>query len=758
VRTSSGSPRPRTVPRGRSRPRHPDEPRAQSSANVDLDFVPARAEGVELLGELQGSGYHDAQFLVRRGDGQTLQLSPILHHVLDAIDGQRSFAEIAATVSPVIGREADADDIRFVVEEKLRPLGVLRGHDGSEPSVKRLNPLLTLRFRRVLAKPETTQRITARFTPFFLPPVVWAMTIAFVLVSGWVLFEKGLGSPIRQALYEPGLLLLVFGLIIVSAAFHEIGHATACRYGGAEPGGIGVALYLMWPAFYTDVTDSYRLDRRGRLRVDLGGLYFNAIFAVGIFGLWSLTGWDALLIVIPLQIMQMLHQLLPFIRLDGYHILADLTGVPDLFARIKPTLLGMLPGRHARGEASPLKRSTRVVVTVWVLMVVPVLALSLVLIIVGLPRIAATAWDSLGLQWDALGNNVSKGDAGGIGVRFVSMLAIALPLLSISYLVTRVSRRSTRRVWRATEHRPRERALVVVVGLLLIALIAWAWTPRDQYRPIQPNERGTLISALESVVEGASDGGGSDSTVVVMPDGRVIADTRSAPNQLVVPEQDALPVTLPDGTFVPQRRFVPFNLPAPPGEGDNQALAYNTVDGSSIFELAYSLDWVVDGTVDNTNEAYALAHCVDCLTVVAAFQVVLILGQADVIVPQNIAVAVNTGCLECITTAIALQLVVTMTGPLTDEGMAQLDQIWDQLAALEEQMDELTPTEIYAELVEIETAILQVITEETTPSPAEEPAPAPTETPTTTTPDTVPDTTTTTTTAPEPTPTTEPAP
>ena len=48
----------------------------------------------------------------------------------------------------------------------------------------------------------------------------------------------------------------------------------------------------------------------------------------------------------------MMHQLLPFVRLDGYYILSDLTGVPDLFARIKPTLLGVLPGAGG-GRAAP---------------------------------------------------------------------------------------------------------------------------------------------------------------------------------------------------------------------------------------------------------------------------------------------------------------------------------------------------------------------------------------------------------------------
>ena len=100
---------------------------------------------------------------------------------------------------------------------------------------------------------------------------------------------------------------------------------------------MGMGLYL-WPAFYTDVTDSYRLGRVGRLRTDLGGLYFNALVAVGIVGAWWFTHNDALLLVVATQILQMLRQLTPMIRFDGYHVLADLTGVPDLYHHIKPIL------------------------------------------------------------------------------------------------------------------------------------------------------------------------------------------------------------------------------------------------------------------------------------------------------------------------------------------------------------------------------------------------------------------------------------
>src|SRR6202041_945392 len=148
----------------------------------------------------------------------------------------------------------------------------------------------------------------------------------------------------------------VAGLTIASALFHECGHAAGCRYGGARPGRIGVGLYLVWPAFFTNVTDSYRLSRAGRLRTDLGGLYFNMIFMLVLAACYAATSAEILLLVIALTHLEMLEQLLPFVRFDGYFILSDLVGVPDLFARIAPVVRGSLSRGPKDPRAAGLRR------------------------------------------------------------------------------------------------------------------------------------------------------------------------------------------------------------------------------------------------------------------------------------------------------------------------------------------------------------------------------------------------------------------
>ena len=448
--------------------------------------VPCRADGVELLGELDGSGFKETPYLARRGDGQTIQLTELLYKVLEEIDGTRDLDAVADAVSERIGKQAAAEDIAFLVDEKLRPLGLLCGDDGKQPDVEKPNPLLALRFRVVISNPNVTRRLTAPLAALFWPPIVVAVVLAFAAMTGWLLFGHGLAGSARDLLYQPVLLIAVFVLTAVSAGFHELGHAAACRYGGATPGTMGAGLYLVWPAFYTDVTDSYRLDKVGRLRTDLGGLYFNMLFALGTFGMWAATGWDALLLMVPLQLLQMVHQLLPFVRLDGYLILSDLTGVPDLFARIKPTLQGLVPGRDSDDRVNAMKPWVRVVVTAWVLAVIPVLLLGLVLLAMTLPRLAATAWDSAGLQWQSV---TGDGDVWTRIAAVLSLFALALPVLSSAYLLGRLAVRIAR-------HRVGRLALVPIA-----AALAWLWWPNGEYRPIQPRERGTVLDSVRAATE-----------------------------------------------------------------------------------------------------------------------------------------------------------------------------------------------------------------------------------------------------------------
>jgi putative peptide zinc metalloprotease protein len=699
--------------------------------------VPARADGVELISESQGSGYRTPPALVRRADGQVVQLTQLLHLVLSAIDGQRTTGEIAAKVSTAYGKTVSEDNIETLVQTQLLPLGLLRRADGSQPETKKADPLLGLRFRYVVSKPEHTRRITAPFAVLFHPMVVLPILAAFAAVCWWVLVTKGLASGAHQAFYQPGLLLAVFALTILSGGFHEFGHAAAARYGGATPGVMGAGLYLIWPAFYTDVTDSYRLARAGRVRTDLGGLYFNAIIAVVTFGIWWVSGWDAWLILIATQILQMVRQLAPLLRFDGYHVLADVTGVPDLFARIKPTLSGLLPQNWRKPENQVLKPWARGVITTWVVIVVPLLIATLVLMVVTFPRLAGTAWDAIRLQYGELVAASAAGDGAAVAVEVLSIAAIALPVLGMAYILIRAVRQVATQVWRSTEARPGRRAVAGLLAVALLAGLGWLWWPQEnRYRPIQPYERGALSDAVPAAMlpAGLREGRAARATVLWPASEPVPTAERPALSVVLVPRTEG-PEVVPTGgatgavdtpgtgpRAVPtggataavdtpgtlQTWVFPFNRPAGPGQDDSQAIAVNTQDGGVVYDVAFALVWA-EGEVNSANSAYALASCVECKTVAVAFQVVIVVGQSNAIAPENLAAAINYNCVSCVTLALAQQLVVTVDRPLTDEARAQVEALWSQIAAFGESLDGLAFADIRARLTSFEQQLLAII-------------------------------------------------
>jgi putative peptide zinc metalloprotease protein len=485
-------------------PNPPDETsataeRPQAAERAPADGKPPRlADGIELIGEYEDSGYKEPPSIARRADGQIIQLPALLYVVAEQVDGRRTYAEIAERTSAAIERQVGAGDVEYLVDQKLRPLGVVAAVDGQGPELQKADPMLALKFRVAVVPARVVRAITTVFYPLFFGPVVSAAVAGLVALDVWFFFFHGVAQSARELVYNPVLLLMVLGGVVIGTAFHEIGHATAARYGGAKPGVMGAGIYVVWPAFYTDVTDAYRLNRWGRLRTDLGGIYFNALFALAIGGLYFLTRFEPLLILVLVQHFQVLQQLLPFLRLDGYYILSDLTGVPDLFARLRPTLRSLVPGRKDE-RADELKRWVRGVVTGWVVLLIPVLLFVFGAIVINAPRIFATVYDSFLVHWDKAQTAFGGGETLVGAVSGVQMAFLTLPAAGIVLSSGRAGTRALKGGWRWSEGSPPRRLAVVSGTAAMLALLGFVWWPNGDYKPIQKNERGTVIGAVQQL-------------------------------------------------------------------------------------------------------------------------------------------------------------------------------------------------------------------------------------------------------------------
>ncbi|MDQ2635986.1 MAG: hypothetical protein M3Y83_03805, partial [Actinomycetota bacterium] len=490
----------------------------------------------------------------------------------------------------------------------------------------------------------------------------------------------------------------------------------------------------------------YRLSRRGRLRTDLGGLYFNAVVAVAITALWLGLRYDALLLVVATQIIQMVRQLTPLVRFDGYHVLADLTGVPDLYGRIKPTLLGMLPWRWGEPQARQLKWWARLVVTAWVIVVVPLLVGMLLLAVVGLPRLLGSAWAGLNKQHDVLTSAWVDGDMVQVAARVLAMFAIVIPMAGVVYLLLRVARRIGATAWHASAGKPLQRALVGVLGAAALVGVAYAWLPHgENYRPIQASDRGTLsdiVYALRVEAMGepqrAVDAAPRQVAATrpltagqrgVMP---ALWDTRTPPPTFNTPQLAVIVVPRKvtsaangGGYFTtaaaPAARedvgwVFPFDKPLAPEPGDNQALAVNTTDGTIVYDTAFALVWATDEEYAmNVNEAHAYASCNTCAAVAVSYQVVFVIDQDDtndnVAVPQNLSGALNYKCVNCMTVSLARQLFVTLDEDLSPEAKAELETLWQEIDAYGDDIaaGKVPLNEIDGQLDEYTTEIMWIV-------------------------------------------------
>jgi putative peptide zinc metalloprotease protein len=417
-----------------------------------------------------------------------------MYSMLDCADGRLDRDELAVAISERLGRRLDADAVAALAA-KLAAQGLLAGTEHQAPPKR--NPLLALRWKVLVTDPVLTRRLTAPFAFLFSPWIMWPALAGFAGVFWFVLFHKGVAAATSEAFHSPGLLLLVFGLAVASAGFHELGHASACRYGGATPGGMGMGLYLVWPAFYTDVTDSYRLPRRDRLRVDLGGLYFNAVVADVTLLVWLAWRQDALLLLVALQVLQMVKQLSPIIRADGYHILSDATGVPDLYSHMGPTMRRLLP-KH-RHEPSALSGWARLLVTTWVLIVVPVLLSLAIGGVLLLPKLVTTAWNSGHLLVMGIPHEVSHGQVLDILASIVRLLALTLPVAGSALVTNKIVRTTGGKALAWSRGRPVRRGVVLAGAGLVLAGAAWAWWPSGQYQPVRPTDGGTIGSLVRWV-------------------------------------------------------------------------------------------------------------------------------------------------------------------------------------------------------------------------------------------------------------------
>jgi len=342
--------------------------------------------------------------------GQFYRLSASAYLFLGLLDGRRTVDEAWEACCEQLGDDAPTQRECIDVLSKLQMYGLLVGDLplAADMVLERKRQARQARLKKrtgnwmffsiPLINPEPfLERHKRVCRAIFSKPglTIWALTMltALVLVArNW----RAFGSELNVGdLIAPASLPILAVVFLVLRAAHELGHAAACKAMGGRSTEIGILLIAaVLPLPYCDATSAWKLAGM------IVELFIAAVAAI----VWVVSSeQEGLVHVVAYQTMivagvtTIFFNINPLLRYDGYYILSDLAGVPNL-AQKSRDMWKYLAERYAfglRGLTAPAVRSRG---EMWLLIVYGLLAVPYrVFVSISILLLIMTRYAELGL-------------------------------------------------------------------------------------------------------------------------------------------------------------------------------------------------------------------------------------------------------------------------------------------------------------------------------------------------------------------------
>ena len=217
---------------------------------------------------------------------------------------------------------SDENLLKSIIEKK--PIPIINDDSKKEKQS-------SFRFKTNLISSSKLSPITNRLK-FFFNPIIFIFFISSSLLSILYFIFFAQKAEFHADLFSYFNIGLIFFLSVI---FHELGHASASKYYKINHGNIGFAIYLYFPVFFADVSRSWLLDRKKRIVIDLGGIYFQIIFLLPLILYYFVNNSSIAYFAIYSILISFIYDLNPFFKFDGYWITSDILGVPNLREKTK---------------------------------------------------------------------------------------------------------------------------------------------------------------------------------------------------------------------------------------------------------------------------------------------------------------------------------------------------------------------------------------------------------------------------------------
>lgn len=193
---------------------------------------------------------------------------------------------------------------------------------------KEYSTIADFQFKKVLLSSKNMEKAATLFSFMFNKHI---MFVAIPLIISILAYFYFINTPTNFSNNIP----FDFSWVLVCFVFffHEIGHASACSKFNVKASEIGFGFISFLPVMYANVSGAWYLDRRERMIVNFGGVYFQNIFSFFILLSSLLVQNEGLYFVSKAIFISTIYQFFPFYKSDGYWILSDLIREPNLYKK-----------------------------------------------------------------------------------------------------------------------------------------------------------------------------------------------------------------------------------------------------------------------------------------------------------------------------------------------------------------------------------------------------------------------------------------
>ncbi len=271
------------------------------------------------------------EFFVSKG-ARNFYVGTVIAELLRLLKNGSSLPEIIDELTS--NHKIKEEQVQFLLDQKLPELGLISHSNTTEIKSDTVDQYI--KFTVPVLTEKAVVAISSTLKYLYQPWLAITALLLSIMAFSMLLTSEHFNALSWNAVVAFPMIFTaedyvwLYVTLIASYLLHELGHTSAGARFGARIEKVGVGIYLIFPVFYSDMSKAWSLSVAKRTVVNIGGSYFQFLFAACVAYYAALTGSLIAVFAIYIIMNSTILNMSPFLRFDGYWIFSDLFNIPNL--------------------------------------------------------------------------------------------------------------------------------------------------------------------------------------------------------------------------------------------------------------------------------------------------------------------------------------------------------------------------------------------------------------------------------------------